>query len=44
MIMYNLKEFNSNYSETTGIFWFCLLYEATNLNSDIANNDNFKSF
>ena len=40
MPMYNLIEYGSNYSETTGHLWF---YEATNFNADIANN-NCKSF
>ena len=30
MQMYNLIEYNSNYSETTGSLWFYLKDEATN--------------
>ena len=44
MPMYNLIEFNSNYSETTGSLWFYSKDEATSFNSDIANTNNFKSF
>ena len=43
MPMYNLIEYSSNYSETTGSLWFYSKDEATNFNADIANN-NFKSF
>ena len=41
--MYNLIEYNSNYSETTGNLWFYSKDEATNFDADIANN-NFNSF
>ena len=41
--MNNLIEYSSNYSETTGSLWFYSKDEATNLNADIANYDNFKS-
>ena len=41
--MYNLTEYSSNYSETTGSLWFYSKGEATDFNADIANN-NFKSF
>ena len=44
MPMYNLIEYSSNYSETTGSLWFCSKNEATNFGADIANTDNFKSF
>ena len=44
MSMYNLIEYSSNYSETTGNVWFYSKDEATNFNSDTANNNNFKSF
>ena len=44
MPVYNLIEYSSNYSETTGCSWFYSKYEATNCNTDIANNNNFKSF
>ena len=43
MSMYNLIEYCSNYSGTTGSLWFYSKDEATNFNADIANN-NFKSF
>ena len=39
MPMYNLIEYSSNYSETTGNFWFYSKDEATNFNADIANNN-----
>ena len=42
--MYNLMEYSSNYSETSGSLWFCSKDEATNFNANIANDDNFKSF
>ena len=42
--MYNLIEYSSNYSETTGNLWFYSEDEATNTNPDIVNDDNFKSF
>ena len=42
--MYNLIEFSSNYSQTTGSLWFCSKDEATNFNADNANNNNFKCF
>ena len=41
---YNLIEHSSNYSETTGSFWFYSKDEGTYFNADIANNNNFKSF
>ena len=45
MLIYNLIECSSNYSETTGSLWFYSKDEATNFNADIANNiNNFKSF
>ena len=43
MPMYNLLEHSSNYSDTTSL-WFYFKYEATNVNANIADNDNFKSF
>ena len=42
--MYNLIEYSSNYSETTGILWFYSKDKASNFNSDIANDNNFKFF
>ena len=44
MPMYNLIEYSSNYSETTGSLWFYFKDEATNFNADITNTNNFKSF
>ena len=44
MPIYNLIEYSSNYSETTGSLWFYSKDEATNINADIANNKDFKSF
>ena len=40
MAMYNLVEYSSNYSETTGNLWFYSKDEATNFNADIANSNN----
>ena len=42
--MYNLIEYNSNYSETTGNSWFYSKDEATDFNADIANDNDNKSF
>ena len=44
MPMYNLREYSSNYSETTRSLWFCSKGEATDFNADIGNTDSFKSF
>ena len=44
MPIYNLIEYSSNYSETTGSFWLYSKDEANNFNADIANYENFKSF
>ena len=44
MPMYNLIEYSSNYSETTGCLWFYSKDEATNFNADIADTNEFKSF
>ena len=41
--MYNLIEYSSNYSETTGSLWFYSKDEATDFNADIANDNNCKS-
>ena len=43
MLMHNLIEYSSNYSETTGSLWFYSKDEATNFDFDFANS-NFKSF
>ena len=44
--MYNLLEYSSNYSGTTGILWFYSKNEATNFSPDITynNDNNLKSF
>ena len=42
--MYNLIEYCSNYSETTGTLWSYSRDKATNFNADIANDNNFRSF
>ena len=39
--MYNLLEYSSNYSNTTGSLWFYSRDEATNFNADIAAGNNF---
>ena len=44
MPMYNLIEYSSKYSETTGSLLFYSKDEATNSNANIANDINFKSF
>ena len=44
MPMYNLIEYSSNYSETTGSLWFYSKDEATGFNADTANDNSFKSF
>ena len=35
--MYNLREYSSNYSETTGSLWFYSKDEATNFDNNIAS-------
>ena len=42
--MYNLIEYSSDYSETTGSLWFYSKDEPPNFNNNIANTDNFNSF
>ena len=42
--MYNLIDYSSNYSETTGRLWFYSKDEATDFNAGIENTDDFKSF
>ena len=45
--MYNLLEYSSDYSGTTGSLWFYSKFEATSFNADISYNNsvnNFKSF
>ena len=42
MPMYNIIEYGSKYSETTGVLWFYSKDEATNFNADLANNNSFK--
>ena len=44
MPMYNLIEYSSNYSKTTGSSWFYSKDEAANFNADIGNDNNFKYF
>ena len=40
--MYNLTEYSSNYSKSTGSLWFYSKDEATDFNANIANTDDFK--
>ena len=40
--MYDLIEYSSNYSETTGSLWFYSKDKATDFYKNIANTDNFK--
>ena len=42
--MYNLIEYGSHYSETTGSLWFYSKDEGIDFNVDIANTNDFKSF
>ena len=42
--MYNLLEYDLNYSETTGSLSFYSKVEGTNFNANIKDNNNFKSF
>ena len=44
MLMYNLLEYSSNRSDTTGSLWFYSIDEATNFNVDIEDDNTFKSF
>ena len=43
MLVYNLLQYSSNYSDKTGSLWFYSKNEALNFNTDIGNNNNFKS-
>ena len=42
--MYNMIEYSSNHSETTGSLWFYSKDEATNFNADIVNDNNINFF
>ena len=42
--MYNLIEYSSNYSDTTGSLWFHSKDKATSFTADITNTDHLKSF
>ena len=44
MLMYSLIEYSSNYSETIESLWFYLKNEATDVNADIGNDNNFIHF
>ena len=44
MSIYNVIEYGSNYSETTGSLWFYSQDETTNFNNSVENADHFKSF
>ena len=44
MSMYNLLEYSSDCSDTTGSLWFYSKDEAAKFDYNIANNDNLKSF
>ena len=44
MSMYNLSEYSSDYSDTTGSLWFYLKDEATNFDNNIVNTNNFQPF
>ena len=42
--IYNLKEYNSNYSDATSSLKFSSKDKATNFDADITDNNAFKSF
>ena len=44
MLINNLIEYSSNYSETARSLWFYSKDQVANLNADISNNNDFKSF
>ena len=44
MPMHKMIEYTSNYSETTGSLWFYSKDETTDYETNIANDDNMKSF
>ena len=44
MLLYNLIEYRSNFSYTTGSLWFHCKDGATNFDANIAMNDAFESF
>ena len=44
MPIYNLIQYSSNYSETSGQLWFYSKDKATNFDADIGNTGYFKSF
>ena len=44
MSMYNLSEYSSDYSDTTGSLWFYFKDEATNFDNNIVNTNNFQPF
>ena len=44
MLMYNLLEYSSNYSDTTAILWFYFKDKAINFNANIEDDNAFKSF
>ena len=44
MMIYNLIEYSSKYSDTTCSLWFYSKDKATNFNANIVNSDPFKSF
>ena len=44
MLLYNLIEYRSNFSYTTGSLWFHGKDGATNFDANIAMNDAFESF
>ena len=42
MSIYNLIEYSSNYSETTGSLWLYSKNEASDFNNNIADTDKFQ--
>ena len=44
MLIYNLVEYSSNYSETTESWWFDSKDGAPNFDADVTDDNNFKSF
>ena len=44
MLLCNLLEYSSNYSETTGNLWFYCKNETNSFDAVIGNKNNFKTF
>ena len=44
MLIYNILEYSSNYSDRTGSSWFYSKDKANNSNTNTANTNDFKCF